>query len=344
MKKVKAWSNLPLPFCAPAVWWVDCGAFLLWPGPSYGSCIQPNNPSLAFYKPDLNMNVKKFWKKDCLSFYLGVCKLKSCLLAIVGRAVAKFSPTANFFLRKKKADEESCHEKGFALMGLCILLPLILVLISVLMLSSFWLKNFWATQKICEEQSLQAQQQMAPLLSSLLKLNPEIIILRKEKIRTQAQLALAIGSGNAPAIAALRIKLQAIQLRLLAIFAQQNFLFQKAEMSRWKMVARFHNLTKMYTPSQVRRIFQFPLSLAVKPDSLSEKPPLYSLVEDFEKNQRLEVQWKQNLFQSSPVALQRILSLKILSMARSCSATLEKRNHGWHTRLIKVRDSLSFSY
>ena len=322
MKKGKVLSNPSSPSSRFAVLWVDCGAFLLWPGPNCGLSTPPNKPSPACCKPDHVLSVKKPSKNAWPCFYPGKSIRKFKWRATAGRAAPK---------RKTKSAEESSPEDGFSMVALCLLLPLIAVLISIFIAVSFWLKNFWAVQKICEETVLQAQRQMSVLVPSILKLNPEIAVLKSRRTVLRVQLVAAVAHGNLPLAAKLTAQLKIIEARLLVLLGEQNFILQQAQASRWRALAEFRHKTRAYGQEQSHSPIGYPLSLGLTPDQPADPPPIYRVPDDFLEKQRLEIQWKQKLFdKGSP-------------MRRSCAASIEK-SRDWRARLIKGKAWLNWSY
>ena len=333
MKKGRVWSKLPSPSSRFVVWWVDCGAFLFSHGQNYGGSMPPNKPSPVCCKPDHVLSAKKSWKKDWLCFYRGIQIIKCSCRAIV----ALVRPRS-----KTKGAVESSQDKGFSVVALCLILPLFMVLIAIFILLSFWLKNFWSAQKICEESVLKAQSSMSELVPEILKLNPEILKLRKLKTALRLKLAAAIAHGNAPVAATLKIQLKAVETRLLILFAEQNFILQKAQHIRWQTLSHFRNKTLSLNTTRTLSPFFYPLALGLTPDQALERPPIYQVTASFTEQQRLELQWKQNLFHHGPLALMNILSLNTTWMKRACSASLESKNRKWYARLLKAKEFSSY--
>lgn len=336
MKKDKVWSKPQLPCLPYAVCWVDCGCFLFCLGANYGWSTVANRSSPVFYKPDQIIIVKRSWKKDWLGFYLGFKKLLSKLIATAGPVLAKCKLQALGCRRKKKAE----GEQGFMLVALCVVLPLLLVLISIFILISFWLKNFWAAQKNCEELTLSAQAEMAKLIPDLLRLNPEILKLKTQRTALRIKLAAAAAHGNVPAIASLTGQLKIIEARLLALWAQQNLILEKARLTRLRTLAQFKNQTKSYGVLQSQTLYHYPLPLGVAADQAFDPPPLYKVPDNFLEKQRLEIRWTQNLFQNGLQALLKILGVKKPLMRRACAASIEKNR----PRLIKGKALSNLSY
>lgn len=346
-KKDKVYLNPPSPSLRSPVQWVDCGPSLSFHGQNFGWFTLANNHSPVFCRPNPAMIAKRSFQKDLKCFCRGVRKILSNWRAIVILAVAKLKPLADCSPRKVKIDGVSNHKvgiqnkSGFAILSLCILLPLILVLIAILILLSFWLKNFWATQKICEESVLKAQKEMSLLVPKVLDFNSEILQLRAQRTRLQISLAVAIATPAAPAIAA---QLKLVQARLAMILAEQTLIFQKASFHRWSALSKFQSQSREFKPLGTRRTFEHPLSLALNPDQLVDLPPTYKAPENFLDKQRLEIQWTQNLFQNSEQTFIDLLSLKTPAMKRSCAASLQQKRRSWVARLIKGKDWSNYSY
>ena len=335
------WKHASRSSCSPVLW-VDCGAFLLWPGPSCGLFTQPNNPSLACCKHELSFIVKKSSTNDWVRFCRGVkITLYKCL-AIVGLALVKCIQKARYFHHKPKSAEDSSHEEGFTLVALCLLLPFLMVLIAIFIVTSFWLKNFWGAQKTCEDLVLKAQEEMAILIPELLDFNPEILQLRAKRTSLHTQLAAAVVQGNAVAIAALTTQLKAVQARLVIILVQQNLILQKARHSRWTALARFKSKSNSYGVERGQAEPSHFLPLGLEPDQ--EQPAVYKIPSTFLETQSLEIQWTQNLWNNSDGNLLKILSLKTSWMKRSCTASLERKTRKWQERLIKGRAWSNYSY
>ncbi len=321
MKKVKAYSKPPFRSSRFAVWWVDCGAFLFSPGANCGEFTPPNRPSPVCCKPNPDMIAKESSKKGWPCFYHGVKTIKSFCRAIAGRVWQK--------CKTKNAAEKS-HEQGFSMLALCLILPLLVILVSIFIWLSFWLKNFWGAQKICEELTLEAQHQMRPLVSQILDLNPEIIKLRKLRTALRIKLAAAVAHGNAPLAATLKAQLKLIDARLMALYIQQNLIFEQARNIRLKTMSRFRAETTSLGHQSSQLIFYYAKSLGLTPDQMTETPPIYQIPTDFTEKQSLELQWTQKLYQE-----------KTSLMKRACRSSLDNKRK-WRPRLLKARASSSY--
>ncbi len=235
---------------------------------------------------------------------------------------------------RKATTGHPMNNKGFSVVALCILLPLILLLTAIFIWISFWLKNFWGAQKICEEAVLKAQTQMRPLISQILDLNPEILKLRKVRTALRIKMAAAVAHGNAPLVATLKVQLKLIEIRLMALFAQQNLIFEQARLIRLRTLSGFQGQTKGLGHQQSQRTFTYSRSLGLVPDQLAEFPPAYQVPSDFTEKQSLELQWTQKLYQDDLRSF----------MKRGCKASIETAvgNRKWRPRLLKARGSSSY--
>ncbi|HEY8272455.1 MAG TPA: hypothetical protein VIG33_16300, partial [Pseudobdellovibrionaceae bacterium] len=192
-------------------------------------------------------------------------------------------------------------QKGFALIGLISLLPVILAG-GLAVFSTFgFLKSDLGTLNACRAKQLQIQNKAGKNLSKLLKLNPRALKLRIQQAHAEKALAAAIESGQPPAIAAAEAYLLKIQMQRQVLAIKQKVLIQTADIwlasggadlpkelqREWSQ----HNTPlKSWIQSSLRLTAAKVPKLAVQAD-IPEVAPVYQLLPHFEEAQSWEQTW-----------------------------------------------------
>ncbi|UXR64348.1 hypothetical protein EZJ49_14865 [Bdellovibrio bacteriovorus] len=237
-------------------------------------------------------------------------------------------------------------EKGFAAILVVSLLPCLLAgLFLVAVLMSF-MQTDLELKHHCRSGGLSGQASVRPLLMSLLALNPVATTLKIQETAVLAKLAVAVSSGNVPAITTLKAQLAKIRQKRQELDLRQKQLIQQSNL----LLARNHGSTAFDIRSRAQNLktqfFFLNLSLrvlheeaprlAVHPDS-SDVAPTYSPEESFETRQALAHRWQYRLTPRGPLAYFLAGSFQF---DKACAVTLTKDARGWKTLITKGKYSL----
>ncbi|MDG0815458.1 hypothetical protein [Bdellovibrio svalbardensis] len=233
------------------------------------------------------------------------------------------------------------NEKGFALALMMALLPILIGLILVTFAIVSFVQIDLKLHQICRSESLKGQEAVAPLLKSLLALNPLALKLKLELIQAKAQAV----SGNPAALARLA-QVEAKVLKLITqqqqLIKQSNLLLLKAHTSNQIKLWNEKDQTLRTIPlfkSELQVLSSKVPTLAVRPDSI-DRPPTYSPAENFSNRQALEQRWQYRLSITKP--LQPFLTGNYV-FEKSCAVTLKEENSKWFPQMKRDR-SLSKSH
>jgi hypothetical protein len=236
------------------------------------------------------------------------------------------------------------NQKGFALIILISLLPLIMAGGLLVFCGFSFIKTDLGTLNLCRALQLEVQNKAAQKLESLLKLNPRALKLRLAQIRAEKTLALAVKSGNPAALAAAEAHLLTIRMQRQVLDLKQRSLITSANTSLklGGLDLQRRLSQEWYTQSRgVTSWLQGKLqlgsgkipALAVQPDFV-EVAPLYEPAPQFEEAQAWHQEWQ--------------LEFRTISWAdkffnfherfqRSCSTSLYSENSAWSARLKKAK-------
>jgi hypothetical protein len=195
------------------------------------------------------------------------------------------------------------NEKGFSLVLILGLLPILIsMLLGILYLNS-WLKPNENSVHICRVNLLEAEKTVGKVIQSILDLNKAVLSLRKSRAFAEAALKSAIASGYGPAIAAAEVVVQIIIASQTALQAKQSLLVIQGN----QLMIKTPYETQRKISSLVQKTngeYQphFNLATTIKPtipklmairriESTDSGPPTYELEEDFTRKQALHVSW-----------------------------------------------------
>lgn len=237
------------------------------------------------------------------------------------------------------------NNKGFAL-AITMALLSILVGMVLLLFAALGIMQFnQQTQYACRSGGLQGQKLVAPLLKSLLALNPLALKLKAEEAAAQTRLYAAMATGNATAVAAAEARLLRIQTQRSELDQKQKTLIRESN----RLLSINHKLTQ----GKIRQALQDGLStisylkvdsqlnrtttpeLAVRPD-YTDIAPTYSPADKFEERQALAHSWQYRLRVRN--SFQDFLDGDI-KWSPNCSVTLKQEGLSWIPKIRKVKSS-----
>lgn len=230
------------------------------------------------------------------------------------------------------------NKNGFAMALMTAMLPLLLgaVLVSFTIIS--FIQVDLKLNYICRTEGLKGQESVAPLLTTLLALNPRAVQLKLELIQAKAHAT----SGNPAALAHLA-QVEAKVLSLIArqqqLIRQSNILLVKAGTSAQIKLWQEKNQIARGVPllsGSLEVLGSKSPSLAVRPDSVAN-PPTYSPVENFSAEQALEQKWQYRLSIVKP--LQTFLTGDYV-FTKSCAVTLKEEDTRWLPQIRRDKSLL----
>lgn len=184
---------------------------------------------------------------------------------------------------------------------------------------------------------------MAPLLESLLSLNPKAQWLRQEQLQNLRDIAAATASKNPAALAlatrqylAVRKKQTELDGRQKQLIRQSNRILAENHFStsakiRTEALKASNPLLKLHFQSLNGRAPR----LAVQPD-LPDLAPIYNLASDFAEAQALAHQWNYRLEVRAPFS--RFLP-GTFDFKKACAVSLRKEHLKWSPQIIEGKYS-----
>ncbi|MBX2987570.1 MAG: hypothetical protein KF802_06710 [Bdellovibrionaceae bacterium] len=227
------------------------------------------------------------------------------------------------------------NRRGFAMISLLTLLPVLLAAGACLFFIMGFVEDRTATRNGCRRQLLQGLEQAGRPMKQLMDLNPLAWRLRAEKTAALAALAAATAAGNPAAVSAANMRLQVIQQKQTSLDLRQKALLRRADASlkssqtlAWRAVARAP--LNFLVPQPQKPVFIPP---ALRPDGPGPAP-VYVLPPDFERRQTLAQKWQSRFELRGP--LQNFLPARG-RLNETCAATLVPRGNFWRSRLTEAR-------
>ncbi len=227
------------------------------------------------------------------------------------------------------------NNKGFAMALMTSLLPILVGAVLVTFAIVSFIQTDLKIHHICRAGGVKGQESVAPLLKTLLSLNPMALKLKLELFQARAQAT----SGNPAAIA----RLAEVEIRVLKFITRQQQLIRQSDLMLLKThlntqakLWREQSLVQKFVPlftGDLQVLQSKAPTLAVRPDS-ADSPPTYSPAENFATRQALEHKWQYRLTIVKP--LQAFLSGSYF-FEKSCAVTLKEENSKWLPQLKRDR-------
>ncbi|XGC80342.1 hypothetical protein ACES2L_13500 [Bdellovibrio bacteriovorus] len=235
------------------------------------------------------------------------------------------------------------NQKGFALVLMTALLPVLLAAFFVIFAISGFIDKDLSIKHQCRKGGIEGQRQVGKLLTSLLNLNPKAQKLKIELERTKEQVAAALEALNYPLVGVLSVKIEKLEMARAELDAKQKQLIRESN----RLLSAHHKKTKS--------AMQIPLSkdnllistsasnvqgkapkLAVEADYI-DIAPTYSLHPLFSERQSLKHQWTYTVSLKKPFNQFINASFKF---SKACAVSLEPQGKTWVPQL--VQGGLSF--
>lgn len=231
------------------------------------------------------------------------------------------------------------NDKGFILISLLTVLPVLLALVLATLSMIDVLKKDLEVKYICRTELLAAQKENEKNILSLLKLNRRAESLKQKKTAAERALFLAKARLDPLGIAASKALLAFIHSQQLALAAEQKALIaianQSIQLRQRNLESKIRSIFKSSSQASMSyRLTSLRSSktlLAVRPVK-ADIAPSYERVPDFSKAQSMELHWQ---YEQSP---HRVFS-NFLKYSGSneyiCIATLKKSRDQWIAKIHK---------
>ena len=191
-----------------------------------------------------------------------------------------------------------------------------------------------STHHRCRTGFLATQDELSEILTRLLQMNPEADLLQKLELAAEKALTAAIASAYAPAIAAAKAQLTAIQLRQEAFHFVQNVHLLQARGVVRKGLMQVTSAKEFHGSLSMKP--QTPEGLAVEPHPPLSRSPRYDPVADFQFAQSLALTWQVPLLSLTPSWLAPWWK-KDFILHGQCAATIAKEGRQWTAVLTRVK-------
>lgn len=220
------------------------------------------------------------------------------------------------------------NNKGFVLLSLLTMWPLILSILVVVSSSSFYLKKRVETLHFCRTVLLEIQRNMSRSLYSLLSLNPQAQHLRKQEASTRKKIQIA--SATAPELLPLlEARLATIHLKQIKLRAKQNLIIKKSEMSGTEKINHLRNKISRAQTNKPR--------LAVIASPTTSLSPDYKIAPDFTNIQKIYATWSATAESFMyPWLLQFLTDLPNLELG--CAASIKEVDNKWKEKLVSLKE------
>lgn len=226
------------------------------------------------------------------------------------------------------------NSKGFALIGLLTVLPLIFISLAGLTLWLAALRDVNFASSRCRYHALLSQEKMARLLDSLLDLNPEAKKLQLARKLAEHELRIAKLTAQPEAIILAEAHLASVLSGQSVLRLQQERILFQARTIRFRTIDMFNADTlPLLGKSMIEN--NGTLGLAVIPSPLRDASPEYLLRPNFDKQQTLVMKWQFQIHSRIPLWLKEFVN--DATSKGHCAATLKKEVDLWHAHLVAVR-------
>ena len=224
-------------------------------------------------------------------------------------------------------------QQGFAFINLLFLIPAAMMLMSGIVLMALTLRNYNLTTAGCRRAVWLAQTDMGKTLTQMLRLNPEARRLRLQRKIVETELKAAIAAVQPVLVTALEAELTMVTAQQIRLRQQQQRLLIQAGLRR---AAARGDFTRQQTQVPVWQVTNSSLSknLAVNFIPPFDLSPDTVVSPNFEKLQKLTLNWQTNLLAQAPTNLMDTLNIKPLIFKGRCSASLEQEGLKWRPQLV----------
>ena len=239
------------------------------------------------------------------------------------------------YLQKAKEDQ-----KGFSLIILLVLLPFLvtsLVFLGVLGLS---LKHYHKGHRMCRQQLLETQDQLALVIERLVRLNPKSRTLRWKRMQAEKKWRLAQSTGRPAVIAAAAAHLSYVTAQQVRHQARQQKWIFMGRRIQWIGPSEFSSEVRREFKGKVRHLMppKYPLALQAKP--LKSLTPDYQPLPHFEERQKASAHWSLSVRAILPPFLSTFVNAQ-RKIIFQCSATIFRKEKKWIPSLSADKPSWS---
>ena len=223
-----------------------------------------------------------------------------------------------------------CQEKGFALVSLLILAPLLMSVAVAVGGALYVMKKKTLLQSLCVQSASRLQEELKQTLDQLLALNPQALRLQKQRRSADRGLQRAMATGNPYAITVARAYQAFVIAQQAALRGRQEALLARAEGRRRRSHRELKNQIRLWRTDRFTSERYFPRALAVRPQPVSSLSPEYLPVSAFAHWQQHRFRFRNDL---SPPFLN-LLPAKIFKQTTECSVSLKGKENQWHLELL----------
>lgn len=236
------------------------------------------------------------------------------------------------------------NQKGFALVLMTALLPVLLAAFFMIFAISGFIDKDLNIKHQCRKGGIEGQRPVGKILASLLSLNPKAQKLKKDFVSAKKQLAAAQKVFNYPLVAALSAKIAKLTLARTELDSKQKQLIREGN----RLLTSHHSKTKsairapLEKNSLLLRTSEQQLrgkapKLAVEADYV-DIAPTYSPQPQFSDRQSLKHQWGYTVSLKKPFSHFVSGSFKF---SKACAVSLEPQGKTWVPQLVQGGLSLS---
>ena len=225
------------------------------------------------------------------------------------------------------------HQKGFFTLALLAWLPLLIALVSGLAIMASSLTSLQQTENLCLQTHLRLQKNLRENLKALLALNPKAATLRRQREMAEANLKLALASGQPPWVAQATAQKNYVIGKQMALRAQQMRILAEARRLRLHATIELKQQMQDLATSSQNLFGSFEKSLAVVAEPITSLTPDYRPTADFsyQQSQSTTVQI------SFPKRMPAWIDQKVFHRTIVCGASLKKDGPLWSLAILKDR-------
>lgn len=222
-------------------------------------------------------------------------------------------------------------ERGFALVSLLALLPLLLALMFGLGTSLYIIKKKSLAQSLCLRSGIQLQAELKRKLERLFELNPKANRLEARRVRAEKAFRAAVASGIPHLIAAAKANKTAILIEQTQLKAKQLSLLEEAIATRVTHQQRLRLHLQKIKVNDLKSTSQS-LGLAVYPVPPFALTPEYEPTDGFAIAQ--QQQYRFNVDLNPPFDLP--FSFPISHQPIECSVSIEGDPNEWRVKILEA--------
>lgn len=229
--------------------------------------------------------------------------------------------------------------RGFTVVGLLVLLPLLVSLVTFCSAAMLLLNADAELKHECRSTLLEAQDEIANDLETLMKLNETARTLRRARDTAEVAVRVAVAP---PAIAAARAALLAVIAKQAALASKQTSLLLRAKAksrstplkTKLKLHRKLRDKAKLLESRESALETQLKsASFDVVASPRDSMTPDYHPSAGFTKLQEMKVEAQWSVTSLLPEWLRRWLGREDLKMKTTCRATIVKGKSGWRSLL-----------